>query len=169
MAQTFIQDCYKICCVYRSPSDNTYNELFDFISALLQADHIISELPNAEIIILGDFNVHNNEWLGSTRTDPQDAAAEAFAVSNSLTNLIKEPIYFPRVATKNPSPLDLFLTTHHEPYQATVAAPLGNSDHGLITISCPIHSTAEESLPPRTIWHYNNADWDQIREFYSLE
>ena len=63
--------------------------------------------------------------------------------------------------------MDLFLTTHPEPYQATVAVPLGNSDHGLITISCPIHSTAEESLPPRTIWHYNNADWDQIRKFYS--
>jgi len=30
-----------------------------------------------------------------------------------------------------------------------------------------VQSTLEESLPPRTIWHYNNADWDQIREFYS--
>ena len=60
-----------------------------------------------------------------------------------------------------------FLPPTPSPYQATVAAPLGNSDHGLITMSCPIHSTAEESLNPRTIWHYNNADWDQIREFYS--
>jgi hypothetical protein len=154
-----------ICCVYRSPSDNTYNELFDFLSE--KADHIISEHPTAEIIILGDFNVHNKEWLGSTRTDPQGRAAETFAVSNSLTNLIKEPTYFPRIATNNPSPLDLFLTSHPEPYQAAVAAPLGNSDHDLITVSCPIETTSEEILPPRTFCHYNNADWDGIREFYS--
>ena len=35
-----------------------------------KADNIISEFPNAEIIILGDLNVHNKEWLASTRTDP---------------------------------------------------------------------------------------------------
>ena len=56
-----------ICCIYRSPSDNSFNELFDFLSE--KVEHIISEFPSAEVVILGDFNVPSKEWLGSTKTD----------------------------------------------------------------------------------------------------
>src|SRR5579872_178645 len=74
-----------VCCVYRSPSNNSYNELFDIFSD--KTSDLISQYPLAEVIFLGDFNVHNKEWLGSTKTDPQGRAAEAFATSNSLQNL----------------------------------------------------------------------------------
>ena len=154
------------CCIYRSPSDSSYNELFDFLSAKI--DFIISQFPTAEVTILGDFNVHNTEWLGSTKTDPQGRAAENFAISNSLTNLVSQPTYFPRIATHNPNPLDLFLTTHPEPYQISISAPLGKSDHGLVCVTSAAQFEASEILPPRTIWHYRAADWDGLRDFFSI-
>jgi len=154
-----------VCCVYRSPSNNSYNELFDIFSD--KTSDLISQYPSAEIIFLGDFNVHNKEWLGSTKTDPQGRAAEAFAISNSLQNLIHEPTYFPRAAGHSPNPLDLFLTTHPEPYKITVCAPLGRSDHGLINVEFPTQSETTESVPQRTLWHYNAADWEGLRDFFS--
>jgi hypothetical protein len=117
--------------------------------------------------VLGDFNVHNKDWLGSSKTDPQGRAAEIFAVSNSLTNLIMEPTYFPRVPNHSSNPLDLFLTTNPELYQTSVTAPLGRSDHGLVTISYPAHPEVNEYMPPRTVWHYNSADWDGLRDFFA--
>ena len=100
-----------------------------------------------QLSLATSMQVQNKEWLRSSRTNPQDRAAEAFAVSNSLTYLIKGPTYFPRVSRNNPSRLDLFFTIHHEPYQASVAASLRNSDHGLISVFCPVQSTLEECLP----------------------
>ena len=154
-----------ICCIYRSPSDNSFNELFDSISS--QIDELVSGFPSAEVIVLGDFNVHNREWLRSSKTDAQGRAAEIFAISNSLTNLVNEPTFFPRDHSREKNPLDLFLTTHPEPYSLSVCAPLGNSDHGLVTASCPIQLETVERLPPRTIWHYNSADWEGLRDFFS--
>ena len=128
---------------------DSFNKFFDFLSEKI--DYIISEFPSAEVVILGDFNVHSREWLGSTKTDPQGRAAETFSISSSLTNLIREPTYFPRVPTHNSNLLDLFLTTYPEPYQTSISAPLGRSDHGLITVSFPIRSDIAEGIPKRTV------------------
>nr|CAH7745568.1 unnamed protein product [Callosobruchus chinensis] len=80
-----------------------------------------------------------------------------------LTQLVKEPTFFPRVASHSTSPLDLFLTTHPVSYTIDVQSPLGNSDHGLVEAKFPSATdVSAEICPSRKIWHYGEADWDGI-------
>ena len=79
-----------ICCLYRSPNDSNFHQLFDYLS--LRVDDIESDFPSAEIIVLGDFNVHNVDWLPySTHTDVEGREAEFFAISCELSQLVDTP------------------------------------------------------------------------------
>lgn len=48
------------------------------------------------MIILGNLNVHNRDFLGFSKMYPQARAAELLEVCNELTNIIHETISFPR-------------------------------------------------------------------------
>ena len=50
-----------ICTLYRSPNSTDHELLFDHLSKSIDA--IILHSPRSEMIILGDFNVHNPDWL----------------------------------------------------------------------------------------------------------
>lgn len=54
----------------------------------LTIDSMISNFRSSRAIALGDFNIHNKDWFGSTTTDLQGRVAKSFAVSNDLTNII---------------------------------------------------------------------------------
>ncbi|CAH2020621.1 unnamed protein product [Acanthoscelides obtectus] len=66
-----------ICCLYRSPSDHNWDGLLEYLA----------------VVLLGDFNAHNELWLGSNKTD---AAGRA---------LVTSPTFFPRISTAVLSPL----------------------------------------------------------------
>lgn len=153
-----------ICCLYRSPSENNIQDLIGYLNRTV--DLLNSEHPSSEIIILGDFNVHNEAWLKSNKTNPEGRAMEAFAISNGLSQLINEPTYFPRTANSSSSILDLFLSTHPQPYTVNVSSPLGNSDHAMVEVEYPIHMEKTEMPPPRTVWHYKSADWEGLRDYF---
>nr|CAH7732737.1 unnamed protein product [Callosobruchus chinensis] len=155
-----------ICCLYRSPSDNNWAGLLDYLSEKI--DFLNSHFPSSEVALLGDFNVHNESWLGSNKTDAAGRAVEAFAISQGLTQLVKEPTFFPLVASHSTSLLDLFLTTHPVSYTIDVQSPLGNSDHGLVEVKFPSATdVSAEIRPSRKIWHYGDADWNGLRDFFS--
>nr|CAH7758695.1 unnamed protein product [Callosobruchus chinensis] len=127
-----------------------------------------SNSPSSEVALLGDFNVHNEAWLGSNKTDAAGRAVEAFAISQGLAQLMKESTFFPRVASHSTSLLDLFLTTHTVSYTIDVQSPLGNSHHGLVEVKFPSATDmSTEIRPSRKIWHYGDADWDGLRDFFS--
>ncbi|CAH2009755.1 unnamed protein product [Acanthoscelides obtectus] len=88
----------SICCPYRSPSDHNWDDLLEYLA--VQIDFLTINHPASEVVLLGDFNAHNELWLGSNKTDPAGRAL-----------------------------LDLVLTTHPVPYSTAVLSPLGNSDH----------------------------------------
>ena len=46
-----------ICCLYRPPSDKQFRALFSSLANTV--DFLQTNNPKAEIVILGDFNVHN--------------------------------------------------------------------------------------------------------------
>ena len=86
------------CFVYRSPSlakDSTFNKidcLSDSISKILES------YPDSEIIVAGDFNIHNSNWLHhSSHTSREGLYVELFAENNNLKQLVKEPTYLPNV------------------------------------------------------------------------
>ncbi|MGH9705388.1 MAG: endonuclease/exonuclease/phosphatase family protein, partial [Candidatus Acidiferrales bacterium] len=127
---TTLQTTRFICCLYRPPSDKQFRALFSSLANtidFLQINH-----PNAEIAILGDFNVHNTNWLKYSNTNvDQGREAESFAISCGLTQLLDEPTRIPDRDGEFASLLDLFLTTNPEIYTVTVNPPLGSSDHKL--------------------------------------
>nr|CAH7762493.1 unnamed protein product [Callosobruchus chinensis] len=146
--------------------DNNWTGLLDYLSEKI--DFLNSNFPSSEVALLGDFNVHNEAWLGSNKTDAAGRAVEAFAIRQGLTQLVKEPTFFPRVASHSTSLLDLFLATHPVSYTIDVQSPLGNSDHGLVEVKFPSATdVSAEIRPSRKIWHYGDADWDGLRDFFS--
>ena len=126
---------------------------------------ITLQSPRSEIIVLGDFNIHNSDWLSysSNVTNPAGREAEAFSIVNDLTQVISEPTRVPDRAGDKANTLDLFLTSSPSIYSPpTVSSPLGNSDHCLITLR-------HDFLPQLDILttNYSKADWDSLRTFYS--
>lgn len=74
--------------------------------------------------------------------------------------------YISRVSSHESNLLDLFLTTHPEPYHTSFAVSLGNSDYGLISFSYPKEHDFSEISPLRTIRRYRSANWNGLREFF---
>ena len=59
-----------ICTLYRSPNSKNRELLFEHLSKSIET--ITLQSPHSEIIALGDFNVHNSDWLSysSNITNP---------------------------------------------------------------------------------------------------
>lgn len=161
------RDIY-FCFLYRSSelnSDQTWVEL-DHLSSTI--DSIYSSSPQAEVIIAGDFNVHNDQWLPFSHTrDLPGIYLELFSSLNLLTQIVDQPTYNPRAAGQLTSLLDLFLTTDPFKYDVKVNAPLGNSDHSLISISYRSSALLNSSNNRKLVWHFKRARWDDLNLFFS--
>ena len=158
-----------LCFVYRSPNLSNERTLSEFELLSDSVDEIIRLSPNAEIVFAGDFNVHNVPWLHfSNRTDPAGLCVESFAVLNDLSQLVSEPTRIPDADNQSPHLLDLFLTTDPDKYSVSVNAPLGKSDHCLVSTYFPFNvlSPGQEKIPKRNVWHYKNAMWKELNDFY---
>lgn len=155
-----------ICCVYRSPNASLAPSLFDTLS------NEINLLPidvTSEILILGDFNIHNAEWLEfSARTDAVGVEGELFADSHNLTQLVSEPTRVPDSLDHTAYLLDLFLTNNPTSYAVNVSSPLGSSDHCLISATTHLSSRPTPAESVEVVkYDFNRADWDGLRDFYA--
>ena len=157
-----------ICTLYRSPNSNNHELLFDHLSKSIET--ITLQSPRSEIIVLGDFNIHNSDWLSysSNVTNHAGREAEAFAIVNDLTQVISEPTRVPDRAGDKANTLHLFLTSNPSIYPPpTVSSPLGNSDHSLITLRRDFVPRLDRPFAPQRVFHYSKADWDSLCTFYS--
>ncbi|CAG4916568.1 unnamed protein product [Colias eurytheme] len=103
-------------CLYRSHSgDAETDRLIEHIQTTADAVH--EQIPSAEIIILGDFNAHHTQWLGSRTTDHAGRSVHNFAMAYGLTQLVSSITRLPDIADHTPSILDLLLTSHPANYQ----------------------------------------------------
>ncbi|XP_045500068.1 uncharacterized protein LOC123697570 [Colias croceus] len=154
-------------CLYRSHSGNTGTDrLFEHIQEMI--DTLLVQFPSAELVVLGDFNAHHVEWLGSRTTDHAGRTVHDFALAYGLTQLVSSPTRIPDVEGHTPSLLDLLLSTHPENYQVSVVAPLGSSDHCLIRSMVPLMGSKQQTpAARRRVWHYKSADWDGMRGFFA--
>lgn len=158
------------CTIYRSPnSKSNYKTLFDHLSNNIE--RILVQFPQCEISILGDFNVHNPNWLAhsSTRANAAGLEAESFAIVNHLEQLVTCATRIPDRASDSANTLDLFLTTNPSKFKTPLAsAPIGNSDHCLISIVQTQTASHRSPLPSsQQRYNFQKADWDRLREFFS--
>ena len=119
-------------------------------------ESLLTKHPHAEVLYIGDFNVHHTDWLQSTHTDVGGIEAFHFSISNELEQLIKHPTRVPDRHDHTANTLDLFFTSNPQNYTYTVSSPLGSSDH--CTVSVTSSFTPPPPIPPtqRHLWHFEN-------------
>ena len=153
-----------LCFSYCSLAHTDYAVFFDYLTSCHES--LLSSHPSAEVIYLGDFNVHHSEWLGSSSTDVGGEHALSFSILNDLEQIIRHPTRVPDRHDHAPNPLDLFFTSNPLNYNYSISAPLGSSDHSMISVSSSL--APPPPIPPtkRQLWHYDDAQWTNLREFF---
>ena len=144
-----------LCFCYCSPNATNFPSFFEYLTSC--HDSLLSSHPHAEVLYIGDFNVHHTDWLKSTHTDVGGIEAFHFSISNELEQIIKHPTRVPDRHDHAANPLDLFFTSNPQNYTYTVSSPLGSSDH--CTVSVTSTFTPPPPIPPtqRHLWHFENA------------
>ena len=153
-----------LCFCYCSPNGTDFPVLFQYLTT--SHETVTSSHPNAEVLYLGDFNVHHTEWLGSSHTDTGGKEAKSFSILNDLEQLIREPTHIPDRPNQFLNTLDLCFTTTPSSYKYTIFPPIGNSDHNLIALNYNAFSPTAPPCPKRTFWHFNRANWGAMRRFF---
>ena len=149
-------------------NSNNHELLFDHLSKSVET--ITLQSPRSEIIVLGDFNVHNSDWFSysSNVTNPAGWAAEVYAIVDDLTQVVSEPTCVHDRAGDKANALDIFLISNPNICSPpTVGFPLGNSGHCLITLRYDFLPHLDRPLALQRVFRYNKADWDSLRTFYS--
>ena len=157
-----------ICTLYLSPNSTNNELLLDHLSKTIGT--ITLQSPRSEITVLGDFNVYNPNWLTHSPhiTSPAGRDAEAFAIVNSLSQLISEPTRIPDRSGDKANTLNLLLTLNPDIYSNPILdSPLCNSDHCLITLQHNCISHNNRSSSSQQVFHDSKADWDSLRNFFA--
>jgi len=144
-----------VCAVYRSGSCSpTDTRMLD----VLERGINIARQHCTYTILAGDFNVHNEEWLGSTKTTPVGEATEDFCYLYGLDQHVRQP-------TRGLNTLDLIMSDVTGHVETDVLAPLGRSDHAALISNLAILPLEDDAVR-RTVWRYGRADWPRLRHFY---
>ncbi|KAA5586424.1 hypothetical protein F3H14_36350, partial [Pseudomonas aeruginosa] len=96
-------------CLYRSHSSDAGSALIEHVQE--GTNRVLEQYPSAEVVVLGDFNAHHQEWLGSRTTDLPGRTAYDFALAYGFSQLVTQPTRVPDIEGHEPSLLDLLLTT----------------------------------------------------------
>ena len=153
-----------LCFCYCSPNATNFPSFFEYLTSCHES--LLSSHPRAEVLYIGDFNVHHTDCFKSTHTDVGGIEAFHFSISNELEQIIKHPTRVPDCHGHAANPLDLFFTSNPQNYTYTVTSPLGSSDH--YTVSVTSTFTPPPPIPPaqRHLWHFENARRADMSNFF---
>ena len=115
--------------------------VFDSIVSIL--DEVLSIKPSAIVFFLGEFNVHQKDWLTySGGTGRPGELCYIFSIPNDLTQMVNFPSLIPDCDSHSPALLNFFLSSDASICSTMVFPPLGNSDHVVVSVSIdfPINS-----------------------------
>ena len=129
-------------------------ELFEYLESVMDT----ARSEGSRIILAGDFNIHNRQWLNSTRTTVAGEYAEDMCILHGLEQHVTMP-------TRGNNTLDLIMSDFPLRVTVTTQSPLGASDHVVLIADFPT-SVPKEPLMHRTVWRYNHADCNRVRHFY---
>lgn len=92
---------------------------------LLAAQRYMLDNPDRKVVLLGDFNVHNQGWIHSTFTDKPGVEAEDMCEAFGLKQFVDFP-------TRELNTLDLVMSPI--PGSAEPVEPMGSSDHKSVRV-----------------------------------
>ena len=137
--------------LYRSPSSSLCT-VFDSISCSI--DEVLSINPSANVFVFGGFHDHHKDWL-----------TYSGRISNDLTQIVNFPTQIPDCDSHSPALLDLFLSSDASICSTMAFPPLGNSDHGFVSVSIDFPINSKQDTPfHRVAYDYSRADWDGLRD-----
>ena len=118
---------------------------FDAISS--NVDKVLAVNLSANVFVFGDFNAHHNDWLTySSRTDRYGKVRYEIPISNDLTQMVNFPTQIPDCDSHSLALLDLFISYDASIWSAMAFAPLGNSDHVVVSIPLSFCETQKRML-----------------------
>ena len=152
-----------ICFCYCSGDHFDYVSFFEYLTSCHES--LLTSHPHAEILYIGDFNVHHTEWLNSPRTDVGGNEALAFSILHEMEQIIEHPTHVPDRHDQARNTLDLFFTFNPSNYSYTISSPLGTADHSVISVSSSF--SPPPPIPPtqRRFWHFENTRRSDMRDF----
>ena len=139
-----------IAAVYRPPSANC--DIISYLDTTTLSK--LSIFSAQSVVLLGDFNVHHMEWLGSHTTDAAGCRTE-MCNTLGLTQVVKEP-------TREDQTLDLVMIDRDA--TCKTFPRLGTSDHNPVLIKLNCASTQGQTYQ-RKVWQYDKAYFREIRGF----
>ena len=99
--------------------------------------------PSANIMVCGDFNAHNIEWLKYPHAaDIAGIYSTEDALAHDLTQMIDFPTRIPDRDDHQPYMLDLFLCSNPDSCVVRSHPALGKSDHYVIIVDVNFASNA---------------------------
>ena len=120
----------------------------------------MTECGAKSILLIGDFNVHHQEWLNSPTTDSAGRCTQQLSDNLGLQQIVKDP-------TRGENILDLAMTDL--PATATAFANIGTSDHNPVLIQLEISASYDKPFK-RKVWCYEKASfWDNGGYFSSVD
>ena len=120
-----------IGAVYQPGSAAVYQPGSAAENDLTLIDHLDSRLDEvrqfgSNIILAGDFNLHNATWLRSTKTIPAGEALEDVCTAHHLAQHIAD-------STRGNNTLDLVISNFEGPVATIIDPPIGHSNHAVVT------------------------------------
>jgi hypothetical protein len=116
--------------------------------------------PDKKLLVVGDFNAHNQEWLVSTHTDEAGVRAHAFSEMFSITQLVDSP-------TRGDNTLDLVYSDTGG--SCELCPHFGTSDHLSLYLEIPTTMPCPEPSTRRLVYLWKSAPWNHIRGYLRRE
>ena len=138
--------------VFYRPPKSDINSLLDLQTAL---DSVLST-PNADLLLLGDFNMPEINWETNCASRSSDHTTLLCEIihNNFLTQLVKDP-------TREENILDLaFVSSPDLVHDLTVGQPF--SDHNSINLLLS-RSSYGDRRSEKSAYSFRKADWEHLR------
>ena len=142
--------------IYRPGSASEYD-----ITLLNCLDNAIDRVRGlgSHLLLAGDFNVHNADWLSSTKTTHAGEVMEEICAGHHLTQHVN-------TLTRGQNALDLVISDLPGTVSFSTLPPLGRSDHCVVTADFKTAASLCEPPTTRQVCRYAHADWDRMRAHF---
>lgn len=134
---------------------NAYSNKSSVCDQLIKVlKRVKQDYPDVKFVMVGDFNVHNSDWIHSSHTDDAGELLEAFVQLNGMLQLVNFP-------TREENTLDLIISDFDG--EAYPAAHIGTSDHVSILFEIKVAAAVptDDSMVKTRSWR--RAPWNHIR------
>ena len=146
-------DCGPVllCLWYRPPNRNEVESI-----QRLERELETYSRDTVAVIVMGDMNVHNAEWLRySNGTSKEGAELEAVCCTHGLKQHVKHP-------TRGPYLLDLVLSNFASGIRCKIIPGIRDDDHDGVLTS--VNVTVPATRPVRRqVYDFKRADWKQLK------